>query len=383
MAGLSHTSGVALILAPPIMSIDTPMHALQGQATPPPQAENACRYQESQPRSAELLRMALAWMGQHDAAFNPMTFAVWYEHAAGINLRLSQAIEQRLQSEPRLGDATMQRLYRENIADSQASTAEQVSGGVRRVIQGLVESVSRTGESASAFSEKLVTLTRSLGTVDERGLTTQVGDALADTAQMRSSMQALQEQLSTSQNEIERLRDDLQRSRLEAIRCPLTHVLNRNGFDQKLQSLLSMARDSGKPACLVMIDIDYFKKVNDGFGHVIGDRVLAGLGEVLRLTATDADAAVGRFGGEEFALLLPGCNLARAVELAETVRQRVKGMRVKQRTSDRDVCTITVSAGVAAWREGDAATALVARADAALYRAKQAGRDRVVQAPLR
>ena len=365
------------------MSIDTPMHALQSQATPPPQAENAWRYQESQPRSAELLRMALAWMGQHDAAFNPMTFAVWYEHAAGLNLRLSQSIEQCLHSKSSLGDATVQRLYREHIADSQACTVEQVSGGVRRVMQGLVESVSRTGESASAFSEKLVSLTRSLGTGDGRVSTTLVGNAVADTAQMQSSVQALQAQLSSSQSEIERLRDDLQRSRLEATICPLTHVLNRNGFDQKLQSLLNVARDSGQPACLVMIDIDYFKKVNDGFGHVIGDRVLAGLGEVLRLTATDPNAAVGRFGGEEFALLLPGCNLARAVELAETVRQRVKGMRVKQRTSDRDACTITVSAGVAAWREGDAAPALVARADAALYRAKQAGRDRVVQAPIR
>ena len=365
------------------MNIDTTLCAPQGQATPAPQAAFAGRYQESKPRSAELLRMALAWMGQHDAAFNPTTFAVWYEHAAGINLQLSQAIEQCLQSQSGLADATVQRLYREHIADSEACAVEQVSGGVRRVMQGLADSVSRTGESASAFSEKLVTLTRSLGTPDGRISGMQVGDALSGTAQMQSAMQALQAQLSTSQSEIERLRDDLQRSRLEAILCPLTHVLNRNGFDQKLLSLLNIARESGKPACLVMIDIDYFKKVNDGFGHVVGDRVLAGLGEVLRLTATDPDAAVGRYGGEEFALLLPGCSIARAVELAETVRKRVKGMRVKQRTSDRDACTITVSAGVAAWREGDAAAALVARADAALYRAKQAGRDRVVQAPLR
>ena len=365
------------------MSIDTPLCAPHGQATPAPQAAFAGRYQESKPRSAELLRMALAWMGQHDAAFNPTTFAVWYEHAAGINLQLSQAIEQCLQSKSGLADDTVRRLYREHIADSEACAAEQVSGGVRRVMQGLAESVNRTGESASAFNEKLVTLTRSLGTPDGRVSGRQVGEAVADTALMQSAMQALQAQLSTSQHEIERLRDDLQRSRLEAIRCPLTHVLNRNGFDQKLLSMLNMARESGQPACLVMIDIDYFKKVNDGFGHVIGDRVLAGLGEVLRLTATDPDAAVGRFGGEEFALLLPGCSLPRAVELAETVRTRAKGMRVKQRTSDRDACTITVSAGVAAWREGDAAAALVARADAALYRAKQAGRDRVVQAPIR
>ena len=212
-------------------------------------------------------------------------------------------------------------------------------------------------------------------------MTTQVGDALACTAQMQGSVQALQEQLSTSQNEIEKLRGDLQRSRQAAIQCPLTPVLNRNGFDQKLLSVLDMAKASGKPGCLVMLDIDHFKRVNDSFGHVVGDRVLAGLGEILRMTVTGAGAAVARYGGEEFARLLADCEIARAVELAEAVRQRVKRMRVRQRGTDQVVCAVTVSAGVAGWRAGDDAAALIGRADAALYRAKQAGRDQMLQAP--
>ena len=364
------------------MSIDTSAPLRPRQAPPPRQAADTCRYQESQPRSAELLRLVLAWMGKHDAAFNPVTFAFWYEHAAGLNLRLSQAIEQCLLTEPRLGDATVYRLYREHIVDADEATAEHVSGGFRRVMQGLAESVSRTGDTANSFGEKLGALTHSLGTANELELATQVGDALACAAQMQGSMQALQEQLSTSQSEIEKLRSDLQRSRQEAILCPLTHVLNRNGFDQKLLSVLDMAKQSGKPSCLVMIDIDHFKRVNDNFGHVVGDRMLEGLGEILRMTVTDSGAAVARYGGEEFALLLANCEVARAVELTEAVRQRVKGMRVRQRGTDKVVCTVTVSAGVAAWQAGDDAAALIGRADAALYRAKQAGRDKVLKDPL-
>ena len=355
----------------------------QPHAAPPRRALAACRYQESQPRSAELLRLVLAWMGRHDAAFNPATFAVLYEHAAGINLGLSQAIELSLQTEPRLGDATVHRLFRQHIADIDEATAEHVSGGFRRVMQGLAESVSRTGDSASNFGEKLGALTLSIGVATAPEMASQLGDALACAAQMQGSMQALQAQLSTSQHEIELLRNDLQRSRQEAILCPLTGVLNRLGFDQKLESVLKTASESARPGCMVMLDIDHFKKVNDSFSHVVGDRVLQGLGEILRITVTDAGAAVARYGGEEFALLLADCGMDRAVELAEAVRQRVKGMRVRQRGSDKVLCKVTVSAGVAAWQAGDDAAALIGRADSALYRAKQTGRDRVVKAALR
>lgn len=348
----------------------------------PGTAAAPCRYQESQPRSAELLRHVLACMGKHDAAFNPVTFAFWYEHVAGTNVRLSQAIEHCLQTEPRLGDATVYRLYREHIADADEAAAREVSGGFQRVMLGLAETVNRTGDTANTFGATLGALTHSLVAANGSELATQVGDALACTAQMQGSMLALQAQLSTSQREIEKLRSDLERSREEAILCPLTRVLNRNGFDKKLQSVLDQASASARPGCLVMLDIDHFKTVNDSFGHVVGDRVLEGLGEILRMMAADAGAAVARYGGEEFALLLPDCRIARAVELAEAVRRQVKRMRVRQRGSDKVVCTVTVSAGVAVWQAGDDAAAFIGRADAALYRAKQAGRDKVLEAAL-
>ena len=96
---------------------------------------------------------------------------------------------------------------------------------------GLAESVTRTGDTANTFGAKLGGMTQSLGAAGGSELATQVGGALARTAQLQGSVQALQAQLSTSQREIERLRSDLERSREEAIRCPRPRVLNRNGFD--------------------------------------------------------------------------------------------------------------------------------------------------------
>jgi diguanylate cyclase len=198
---------------------------------------------------------------------------------------------------------------------------------------------------------------------------------------MKSSVDALHQQVQTSHREIEALRAELERTREEALQCPLTRVLNRKGFDARLQAMLDPAKTAAPASSLIMIDIDHFKRVNDEHGHLLGDRVLAALGEVLRqsLSALPA-AAAARYGGEEFAILMPGGSVAEATALAETVRASVKMMKIRQRSTDKVLSTISVSLGVAAVQPGDDAPALIARADAALYRSKQGGRDRVTVA---
>jgi diguanylate cyclase len=336
------------------------------------------RYQESKQQSAELLRQAIALMGQHDAAYNPVSFTVWYEFAAGINGRLKDGVERAIQATPRLGDDELVKLYQQFVADVDPSAMQRISGEFQRMMSGMMDSVSRTGDHAGAFNAQLQGLTEALGANDATAMTPLVNQALAGTARMRSSVTDLQQQVLASRREVERLQAELIRVRDEAMLDPLTQVLNRKGFDQRLATLLAQPPADTAEHCLIMLDIDHFKKVNDTHGHVMGDRVIQALGEVLRACAPDKEKAVAaRFGGEEFAILVPDSTLEHSTRLADQVLARVRGMRIRDRRTKEVVLTVSVSGGVAALRQGDDAQGVIARADAALYQSKEAGRDRV------
>jgi diguanylate cyclase len=338
------------------------------------------RYAESREQSAELLRVALAHMGRHDAAFNPLTFAVWYEYAAGNNTKLARAIEECLATEAKLGDETIARLYRDHVSEVDELAVQRASGEFQRVMLGMAESASRTGAKAGAFGEQLNGLTLALRAAEAPALEPVLNQALAGTAEMKDTADALQQQVIASRHEIERLRHDLSRARDEALVDPLTRILNRKGFDQKLQAMMDQAGEHATSHCLVLLDIDRFKVVNDTYGHMMGDRVLQAVAEVLSSCVSDPTHSVARYGGEEFAILLPQRSVDFALALAETSRQRIGAMNIHDRRTRQVVLTVTISAGVAEVQPGDDAASLIGRADGALYAAKQAGRDRVSRA---
>ena len=157
----------------------------------------------------------------------------------------------------------------------------------------------------------------------------------------------------------------------------LTGLHNRGYFDEFLQSSMLEAARLEKPCSLVLCDLDRFKTLNDRFGHPFGDLVLQRSGEVIAQCVRTGDAAC-RYGGEEIALVLPGVASAVAEKVAERVRAALAAIELAPQRGERVV--ITASFGVAEMREVGAASPadLVAAADAALYSAKQGGRDRVV-----
>ncbi len=303
------------------------------------------RYQESKEQSAELLRKVLALMGQHDAAFNPVSFTVWYEVAAGMNVPLVQAVAQAMKTEPRLSTVTLFQLYSEFVADAGPGAIQHIAGELQRMMAGLADNASSTSERAGTFGEQLAGLTEALAAQDTTLLTPQVSEALAGTALMRASAQALAQQIMDSRQEIERLQSELTRVRDEVVMDPLTKVLNRRGFDQQMARLFAEPAVPGCEHCLVMLDIDHFKKDNDTHGHVMGDRVIQALGEVLRACVPDKAHSVARYGGEEFAILLPNCSLHQGIKVADTVRQRARAMKIRDRKTQEVVLTVSISGG--------------------------------------
>ena len=149
----------------------------------------------------------------------------------------------------------------------------------------------------------------------------------------------------------------------------LTRVLNRHG----LRLTMREGEAAGGSSCIVLLDIDHFKRVNDTYGHAAGDAVLQAVAEALESTVRGGDS-VARYGGEEFLLLLPGVGVRTAQLVAERARAAVARLRIKTPTGDIQV---TISGGIAERTFGDTSESAIARADAALYRAKGEGRDRV------
>ncbi|MEV5408531.1 GGDEF domain-containing protein [Thermopolyspora sp. NPDC052614] len=153
-----------------------------------------------------------------------------------------------------------------------------------------------------------------------------------------------------------------------------TGLLNAAAWQREADTEIARARRTGETLALVILDIDHFKKVNDEHGHLVGDRVLAGVAATLRSQVREYDV-VGRFGGEEFVVLLPNTEVVEARSVAERLRMHVANMAVP--VNDVSI-TVTVSAGVAVMNlHGEDLLDLLAAADLALYRAKELGRDRV------
>jgi diguanylate cyclase (GGDEF)-like protein len=155
----------------------------------------------------------------------------------------------------------------------------------------------------------------------------------------------------------------------------LTGVKNRTAFDSNYCREVELCRRKKSDLSLIVLDIDLFKRINDKYGHIVGDDTLRQVAQSVEGTIRSSDALY-RYGGEEFAVVLNGTNMAGAKLLAERIRQNVENLKI---ASLKHV-QITLSLGVAILRQEDDATRLFARADAALYQAKQGGRNQVVHA---
>ncbi len=160
----------------------------------------------------------------------------------------------------------------------------------------------------------------------------------------------------------------------QAVTDGLTGLHNHRFFIERLGEEINKAEHSGRPLCLIMLDIDHFKQVNDNYGHQTGDRVLEALAETIRNHARLGDEA-GRYGGEEFSIALSETSLEQAVEMAERLMEAIRQVRIEMPSGD--ALHITASVGIAQWNGKERIQLLIERADQALYRAKEGGRDRL------
>ena len=178
-------------------------------------------------------------------------------------------------------------------------------------------------------------------------------------------------QLTSALEEVSRLREHMEVVRRESLTDPLTNLPNRKAFDAALAGL----RQSGEGMVVAMVDVDHFKTFNDRWGHATGDQVLKFVAAMIGRTA-HAPRLAARYGDEEFAILFPGETMERVRHDMELMLAHIRGRVLTRRATGEQLGSLTVSCGLAGG-SGEAATDLLALADAALYAAKREGRDRV------
>jgi diguanylate cyclase len=331
------------------------------------------------PRTAKLSEQALKAMLSHGVPPTPHNYMVWFTYASGAAPELCQQIDARIAANEPFTDQISNELY-ERYCDVNRhlgvlqKTSAELDHAVERVMKVIATAAGDTESLNKTLGDVSSQLEGGISAERVRGI---IANLLVETHSAAEKNRALEDRLSRASGEVAELRQNLEAVRREALTDPLTGIPNRKLFESRLAEAARTAVETGEPLALLMLDIDHFKRFNDTYGHQLGD-------QVLRLVAkTLADGVKGRdtparFGGEEFAIVLPQTRLENAVTVAEQIRRTMVRHKVVRKDTGEEFGTIALSIGASAYRPGEDLAELIRRADAALYHAKRTGRNRVV-----
>ncbi len=266
----------------------------------------------------------------------------------------------------------------QNLSGAQSSHKASISSGREfdAVVNAHVQNIQSTVEAAPESSQlkqqiqgRLDAIRKHLDQYRETEETRQ--------QQLEIQLAHLNSRVHGMENESEKLRQRLQEKHEQAVRDPLTGLHNRLAYDERAMQEFARWKRYGQSMVLMMIDVDHFKSVNDAYGHKAGDKALVLIADQLRNHLRESDF-LARFGGEEFVVLMPETNLDSAAVAAEKLRVAVEQCQFHYQNAQ---VSITVSAGLAQLRKNDTLESLFQRADDALYRAKETGRNRCLVEP--
>ncbi|WP_423067978.1 GGDEF domain-containing protein [Devosia sp. CN2-171] len=309
----------------------------------------------------------------------PQFYELLYTYATGVNPALNARINEIFRNGHVTADIA-ERLYNEFLKAQ--DTNARMSGVSERMSKRIVavhDAIDTAMTTASAYSASLQIASGDLGAADLEAaeLRKLAGELLAETRRMQDANHQLEMSLQASRDDLDALQRDLDDVRREALLDPLTKIYNRKAFDDGLTRAVIRARETGNHLCLLLVDIDYFKRFNDTWGHQTGDQVLRLVAMTLKSNIKGKDIAA-RYGGEEFAAILPDTDLEGAVTLADNIRKAIQAKELLKRSTNEKLGRVTASFGVAMFRPDDNPSTLIERADRCLYAAKHQGRNKVI-----
>lgn len=329
-------------------------------------------------QAKEYADTALGLMRQHEIPTTPRNFEIWYTYASGRDPELVEAIDLILSNNQPFTKDQNDAIATQYLGPAGANAhVQEASLKIEESVSAVLGFLSEANAGATNYGESLESNLGAMANAENlESLRRAVEALVADTKGMAAQNTQLRNRLEESSNEIKSLREHLETVQQEAMTDGLTGIANRKYFDNSLLQEAEQAMTAGTELCLLLGDIDHFKRFNDTYGHQVGDQVLKLVGMILKESAVD-DATAARYGGEEFAIVLPNAGLTKAEEMAELVRTTVASKRIRKKSTGEDFGNITMSIGIAQFKPGEPIADLIRRADQSLYHAKNTGRNRV------
>lgn len=331
------------------------------------------QFKENTKTSADYLRKAIPLMVGKKIPPTPNNYALWYAHVTTDHEALSESLLAAFPTPESYSHEKSERLFFEHFIKHHLPESESTQTSVIALLSQLLGVVNKnannTHDYGDALKDAMITIQSSN---DQNEVNTALTLLLNQTQEMEGKSREFQTDLLQARQEVEALKHALEASKKDALVDELTQIANRRAFDQTITPALANPLQT---PILLLLDLDHFKHCNDTYGHVMGDKVLQQMGKILSEFCKDT-IHVSRYGGEEFAVIIDD-TIDNAIAIAESIRDKVSRFRIKQNDSSATPGSITVSIGVAQARVHEDVKALKERADSALYRAKENGRNQV------
>jgi diguanylate cyclase len=284
---------------------------------------------------------------------------------------LVKVLDSKVDSPPILG-AELEQVFDELVVQKYLIEKERETA--KQVFVAFTKTIYEMSQSSGEFDESLTEQIDVIESAEKMSDILSAKDVvLGQTKKLQTQTHAMREELEESKKTTSDLTNLLEQVESKAMIDPLTQVYNRGTYNVEIGKMIKKFKRYKEPAALIIIDIDHFKNFNDNYGHKAGDAVLTLVASVIKEAVRDTDM-VFRYGGEEFVVLLNKLDLKNALKVAEKVRAQIESHHL---TNKAAVLKVTASIGLSCFKEGDIETTVFERADKALYKGKQNGRNRV------